>query len=325
MRRAQLAAATGVALGAAVVGADAAMRRWEDAEDPCGPEGLDLPPGQEHRVTTDDGADLAVHVSGPVSGPAVVLVHCWTGHRGFWGAVARRLVVDGHRVVLYDQRGHGTSTMGGERPSVERLGTDLRQVLEAFDVSDAVLAGHSMGGMAVQALAIEHPEVLAERARGIVLVATASRVVARPIPPAVANLLMGGGLARRPGSRAGLAFVRPVVGRRPRLAHVTATRDAFEATSAEVRAGFLVAMSHMDLRDGLAEVDLPVTVLVGTQDRLTPPRLARRLASSIPEAELVVLPGAGHMLPLEEPDRVTQAILDTRRAEPAAPGTAATG
>jgi non-heme chloroperoxidase len=325
VRRAQLAAATGVALGAAVVGADAALRRWEGAEDPCGPEGLDLPPGQEHRVTTDDGAELAVHVSGPVSGPAVVLVHCWTGHRGFWGAVARRLVVDGHRVVLYDQRGHGTSTMGGERPSVERLGTDLRQVLEAFDVSDAVLAGHSMGGMAVQALAIEHPEVLTERARGIVLVATASRVVARPIPPAVANLLMGGSLARRPGSRAGLAFIRPVVGRSPRLAHVTATRDAFEATSAEVRAGFLVAMSHMDLRDGLADVDLPVTVLVGSQDRLTPPRLARRLAGSIPGADLVVLPGAGHMLPLEEPDRVTQAILDTHHAESATRGTAAAG
>jgi pimeloyl-ACP methyl ester carboxylesterase len=325
MRRATLAAATGAAIGAAVVGADAAMRRWEDAEDPCGPEGLDLPPGREHRVTTDDGADLGVHASGPVGGPAVVLVHCWTGHRGFWGAVARQLVADGHRVVLYDQRGHGTSTMGDERPSVERLGTDLRQVLEALDVSDAVLAGHSMGGMAVQALAIEHPEVVAERARGIVLVATASRVVARPIPPAVANLLTGGGLARRPGGRAGLAFIRPVVGRAPRLAHVTATRDAFEATSAEVRAGFLVAMSHMDLRDGLAEVDLPVKVLVGTQDRLTPPRLARRLAASVPGAELVVLPGAGHMLPLEEPDRVTQAILETHRAAPDSRGTAATG
>jgi pimeloyl-ACP methyl ester carboxylesterase len=306
-------AGAGLAVAGAAAGARSALRRWEDAEDPCGPDGLALPAGSEHTVTTDDGAELAVHVAGPEDGPPVVLVHCWTGDRGLWGAVARRLVETGHRVALYDQRGHGASTMGSDRASIERIGADLRHVLEDLDLTGAVLAGHSMGGMAVQALAVHHPDVVAERAAGVVLVATASRVLARPIPPAVARVLMRGGpVDRRPGSRGGLAAIRPVVGRAPRLAHVVATRDAFERTDAAVRAGFLVAMSHMDLRDGLADIDLPVTVLVGTQDRLTPPRLARRLAASIPGADLAVLPGAGHMLPLEEPDRVAEAIVAMR-------------
>jgi pimeloyl-ACP methyl ester carboxylesterase len=67
-------------------------------------------------------------------------------------------------------------------------------------------------------------------------------------------------------------------------------------------------MSAMDYRGGLASIGLPTTVLVGTKDRLTPPRMARILAEGIPGAELVVLRDAGHMLPLEEPVAVADAI-----------------
>src|SRR3546814_9014085 len=72
--------------------------------DPVGPRKLALPRGVADVVRTDDGADLALHLAGPVDGPLVVLVHCWTGNKELWAPVARRLVRLGHRVVLYDQR-----------------------------------------------------------------------------------------------------------------------------------------------------------------------------------------------------------------------------
>jgi pimeloyl-ACP methyl ester carboxylesterase len=239
-----------------------------------------------------------------------VLSHCWTGTKEMWAPVARRLVAAGNRVVVYDQRGHGSSSLGSGPTDVGRLGEDLRTVLEALDVTDAVLSGHSMGGMTIQALAVEHPEVVAARVRGIVLVATGAHVLPRPLPGLVVDSVLGD-LALRPlaGGMIGLALVRGSVGRTPHRAHVEATRDAFFATSAKARSGFLTAISSMDYRRGLTGITVPTTVIVGTHDRMTPIRVAKVLARGIPGAELVVLPDAGHMLPLEEPAAVADAIL----------------
>jgi pimeloyl-ACP methyl ester carboxylesterase len=301
-----LAVSAGAAAAFAV---RADQRRWSRDNDPCGPDGFTLPEGDTHAFVMDDGAVLEVTTAGPHDGPTVVLCHCWTGSRAVWGAVARRLVTTGHRVVLYDQRGHGASSLGSGRTDTRRLAGDLRAILEELEVTDAVLAGHSMGGMTIMALAKYDPEVLAARARGVVLVATAAKVLGRPVPPALANAMLGDRALRFVANRpASLAMVRGSVGRTAHAAHVEVTRDLFWSTSAEARAGFLVGLSAMDLRPGLANIEVPTTVLVGTQDRLTPPRHARVLAAGIAGAELTVLRDAGHMLPIEEPATVAEAI-----------------
>jgi alpha-beta hydrolase superfamily lysophospholipase len=130
------------AVGGLVAAAVARSRRWSDAEDPCGPEGVLLPEGRSHTVTTDDGAVLDVLVAGPDGGDTVVLPHCWTGNKEIWAPVARRLVAAGRRVVLYDQRGHGKSTLGSGAMDVDRLGEDLLAVLDDDGRRDLVLAGH---------------------------------------------------------------------------------------------------------------------------------------------------------------------------------------
>ncbi|HEX9548634.1 MAG TPA: alpha/beta fold hydrolase, partial [Acidimicrobiales bacterium] len=140
-----LAAAVGAGATAAAV-AVSTRRRWQSATDPCGPDGLCLPEGETVKVTTDDGAILRAHVAGAGTDRPVVMAHGWTESAEVWAAVARRLVEGGHRVVLYDQRGHGSSTYGEEGFGVSRLGKDLRAVLEQFNLRDAVLVGHSMGG-----------------------------------------------------------------------------------------------------------------------------------------------------------------------------------
>jgi pimeloyl-ACP methyl ester carboxylesterase len=304
----------GLALAGAGVAAGVALRgrapQWATGEDPCGPDGLTLPEGERRTVRTDDGAELDVLVAGPADGPTIVLAHCWTGDKSFWGAVARRLVAEGHRVVLYDQRGHGGSSLGTDPMTTDRLGEDLLAVLDDVGAAEVVLAGHSMGGMTIQALALHHPDVVRERVRGVVLAATAAQVFPRPVAAPLLDLALGDlalrGLA---GTPRGLAATRGAVGRAAHRAHVEAIAKGFFGTTAAVRSGFLTAMTAMDYREGLGDIDVPTTVLVGTHDRLTPPRRARLLAERIPGAELVVLPGAGHMLPIEEPDRVAEAIL----------------
>jgi pimeloyl-ACP methyl ester carboxylesterase len=110
-------------------------------------------------------------------------------------------------------------------------------------------------------------------------------------------------------SRVGPALSRGAVGRHPRQAHLVATRDAYLSLPTDVRRNFLIALQSMDFRAGLASVAVPTTVVIGSRDLLTPPRLGRVLSAAIPGARLVELPGAGHMLPYEEPDRLAEIIL----------------
>ena len=308
LRKRHLLAAAGVATIAVV--ASRASRRppaWATVEDPLGAEGAALPPGERSTIGTDDGARLEILVAGPDDGRTVVFSHCWTGAMDLWGAVARRLVASGHRVVLYDQRGHGRSTLGQARLTVDRLGDDLRTVLEALDVRDAVLAGHSMGGMTIQALAANHPQVVATRARGIALAGTAAHVSRVPVPAAVAHAVIGERGTARLAAQDPWSM-RRMFGDVVHRTHVDAARDALLATTGAARAECLVAMTRMDYRRGLAQIDVPTVVLVGSKDRLTAPARARVLAAAIPGARLEVLPGIGHMLPLEVPDVLAATI-----------------
>jgi non-heme chloroperoxidase len=309
-----------LALGAAaaLVGGAAAYKKVSaarEARDLSADDDLDAlgwgPTGGPTRidVPTRDGASLAVWDIG--GGPTVVLPHCWGCSHAIWIPVARRLVESGHRVVLYDQRGHGASSRGTAPLSIETLSDDLATVLEARSVTDAVLAGHSMGGMTIMALATDRPAVLAQRARALVLVATAAADLG-PGPAGsgrlVAGLIASPAVALALRSSAGHRFVRGVFGADPVRAHMDLTRSLFADTVPHVRAGFLTAMSTMNLLEGIATIGIPTTVMIGSRDRLTAPSRADQMVAAIPGARLVTLPGRGHMLPLEAAEAVTDEI-----------------
>jgi non-heme chloroperoxidase len=265
-------------------------------------------------VTTPDGAALAVwDVPGDrPDAPVVVLPHCWGCSHEVWLPVARRLVEHGHRVVLYDQRGHGLSSRGTDALDLATLADDLAAVLEATDARGAVLAGHSMGGMTIMALATHRPEVLRARARAAVLVATAATSPARTNARAAQMgrmVISSPALSRAMQLPNGHLFVRNVFGREPVRAHMDLTRQLFAGCEGGVRGDFLLSMSAMNLLEGIATIAVPTTVVVGSRDRLTLPAKAEEMVGAIPGSRLVTLPHRGHMLPLEDPDAVTDEIL----------------
>ena len=303
--RAQPVLPTGGTPSLDLPGGDQEHLRLPDAD-------LTLPPGTATEVATDDGATLSITVHGDGSStmPPVVLPHCWTGSRIIGVPVARRLLAAGHRVVLYDQRGHGSSTLGRDTVTVDRLGADLAAVVRHLDLCDLVLAGHSMGGMTVMAFACQHPELVRERVRGLALIATAGHGLAERWRSRLLRRAILGGLADRTmrHPRAGYAAVRSTFGADPDRAHVEATRELFMATPAPVVRDCIDAMGAMDLRQVLRTVDVPTTVLLGRRDQLVVNALTRAIVDHIAGAELIELPGAGHMLPLERPDEVAAAI-----------------
>jgi pimeloyl-ACP methyl ester carboxylesterase len=299
-RRTLVAIGLGAAAGAAVVAARRADRTpWPE-----------LTEGERTEVETTDGARLVVDLAGPVDGPVVVLAHCWGGDPHNWEVVAARLVEDGHRVLRWYQRGHGPSTVGREGFAIDRFGDDLAEILGRLDLRGVVLAGHSLGGMTAQAFAIRHPDVVAERVAALVLVATSAgglgaTALGRGSGPLVKNMAR---LDRALATPYGHLLVRNALGRGATPAAVRATRDHFAATPAATRSGIAEAMIAMDYRDGGRSITVPTTVVVGTRDALTPVRHAEAMAAAIPGARLEVLPGLGHMLPFECPDRLVELI-----------------
>jgi non-heme chloroperoxidase len=305
---------TSLAVGAAGVAAGTAIayRRWA-AQPEDETTAFGVLSGTDSVVESPDGTHIAVTDNGPKTGRPVVLIHGWTEDRRVWKPVAARLIDSGARVIAYDQRGHGSSGVGGDGYSIDALANDLRAVLEGLDLRDTVVVGHSMGGMAAQAFAGRHPEVLAERVAGLVLVSTAAADIGlggRAERPAAR--LMSSPLFQRTISHPtiGPLLTRGAVGRKPTIGHLRATAEMLAGTSVATRTGFLSAMGTMDLTAQLGLVKLPVTVVVGSRDQLTPLRAGQHIASLVEGARLEVVPGAGHQLPLEAPDLVSRLILD---------------
>ncbi|MGK5499724.1 alpha/beta fold hydrolase [Streptomyces sp. URMC 125] len=297
------------------------------------------PPGPRRTttVTSADGSRLHVEEHGREEGPTVVLAHGWTCSTAFWGPVIRRLA-DEHRVIAYDQRGHGRSPAAGPGGhSTTALADDLCAVLEAAG-SRVVVAGHSMGGMTVMAAA-GRPQVREHVAAALLCNTGSSRL----LHESMVVPLRAGGLRYRVqkavlGSSLPLGPVTPLGMRILRYATMgpAATREQIEACARivhacprRVRASWArEVLAVLDLEAGLAGLDVPTAVIAGEKDRLTPPVHARRLAKALPNCTgLTELPGLGHMAPVEAPDAVADAVAalvrdhlarDTRPTAPSA-------
>jgi pimeloyl-ACP methyl ester carboxylesterase len=153
--------------------------------------------------------------------------------------------------------------------------------------------------------------VLRERAKATVLVATSATAILGGVgsPERAGALVSSEFVTRALQSKKGYLLVRSVFGTKPVRAHVELTRDIFAACDGSVRGDFAVSMGYMNLLEGIAGIDVPTTVMVGTRDPLTVPKKADQMVSTIPGARLVKLQERGHMLPLEDPDAVTDEIV----------------
>jgi 3-oxoadipate enol-lactonase len=242
------------------------------------------------------GVDLTYEEWG-TGDPPLLLLHGFTGSRLDWADVVDELAAE-RRVVAYDQRGHGDSGAGrADAYTFDQLLADLAAVVDQRGLAPFHLLGHSMGGIVAMRFALDHADKLAS----LILMDTAG-APAGQIPQGWVDHVLGVARADGMGAVAEmmLAFMdkqptppRPEVRDRLRYKLTNMDVEAFGALSAELNA-------YPSVLDGLAGLDLPVTVLVGEND--TGLRAgADTLAATIPGAELVVIPGAGHSPQEDDP------------------------
>ncbi|MFC3385399.1 alpha/beta fold hydrolase [Couchioplanes azureus] len=268
------------------------------------------PEGEQVFVGRPDGTTLRAVVAG--DGPPVVLAHGYGVSLLEWNVAWEQLIARGYRVIAFDQRGHGGSTLGSGGVGSGAMAADYAAVLHHFDVRDAVLVGHSMGGFVAIRSVVDHPE-LADRLRGLVLFATwAGRILdGAPQNRLQIPLLRTGVLPWLIRTRTvGVLFAAAQCGRNPSPAMISVFREVVSRQDHRPLLPIVRAFADEDRYPRLPEITVPTIVMVGSADRSTPSSHARRLAAGVPGARLVTVPDAGHLLNWEAPDTLVDVVAE---------------
>lgn len=196
--------------------------------------------------------------------------------------------------IAPDLPGHGRSP-GSGHDDVAEYAADMVALLDALDIPQAIIAGHSMGGAITQTLALNYPGCV----KGVILLATAGVL---PVNDAILNGVLT-------DTRATLELI-------VKWCWSKTTPDELKQnslaqllkTAPKVTHGDYLACSRFDVRDRLIEIQVPVLVIGGTVDKMTPPAWQEALAQALPDATLHLIEGAGHMVMLEKPADVAASV-----------------
>jgi 3-oxoadipate enol-lactonase len=253
---------------------------------------------------TSAGASLACDVQG--NGVSVLFLHAFPLGLAMWEPQVTALRGQ-YRVLRFDARGFGGSPPGDGLLSMERIADDASALLDHLGVGQAVVCGLSMGGYAALALARRHPG----RLRGLVLADTRA---AADTPEGRQNRATVAEKVLREGAGAAAeAFVPKLLGattQRDRPAVVTQVREMILGNPPRGIADALAGLAaRADSTPTLKEIRVPTLVVCGEEDALTPPADAETLQQGIAGSRKVLLPRAGHLSNLEDPDAFNRALL----------------
>ncbi|HYJ26329.1 MAG TPA: alpha/beta hydrolase [Nocardioides sp.] len=266
-------------------------------------------------VTADDGARIFYKDWG-VDGTPVILSHGWPLNADAWEATALFLAEHGHRAIAHDRRGHGRSSQTWDGNEMDTYADDLACLVEALDLSDLTLVGHSTGGGEVVRYVGRHGTARVAR---LVLVSAVPPLMLRTddnpdgLPIEVFDGIRAGESANRSQLYRDLAD-GPFFGHNRRQDVAQGFRDAFwlQSMACGHRAAYecIAAFSATDFRPDLEKVDVPTLVIHGDDDQIVPFEVGgERSAAMVAGAELKVYEGSGHALPDTDRDRLHADLL----------------
>jgi pimeloyl-ACP methyl ester carboxylesterase len=246
-------------------------------------------------------------------GQPILFLHAFPLNRSMWsGELIALLAEERYRLVALDWRGFGESDIIGDTSTMEQFADDVAGLMDALGMQDAILCSLSMGGYAAFAFLRKYPQ----RLKGLILADTrpgADNAEGRANRENVALLA----LSKGPEAIADLQLPK-LISEETRQHSPEVEARIRQMISAATPQGIAAASRGMaqraDSTDLLPTIACPTLVLVGEQDALTPPSVAQDYASNIPNAQFVVIPNAGHLSNLEQPEAFLQALSGFLRA-----------
>ena len=251
-----------------------------------------------------NGTELFYELTGPQGAPVVAFSNSIGTTLELWDAQVGAFS-DRYRLLRYDARGHGRSPVVGGRTTMEDLADDLAGLLDALGVARAHVVGLSLGGMTAQAFAVRHPD----RLDGLVLMGTSAHLPTGWDERAA--LVREKGMGAIVDAVLTRWFTPPFLREHPE--RVAPLRERFLAVEREGYAACCEAIRDMDLRDSNAAITARTLLIAGADDPATPPPMMEEIRARVPDAEMVVLPRAAHIMNVERPEAVNRylaAFLD---------------
>lgn len=237
--------------------------------------------------------------------PTLVMIHGAGGSSQIWQNQVRKSKAPSARLtrsvntLALDLPGHG-GTPGPALSDITAYAAWLKQVLNAVFNEPPFVMGHSMGGAIVQEAALSYPDLM----KGVILVGTGPRLQVAPMFleglqnrfDTIVDTLMGAAYGEHADQRLIQEGIR-----------------LMKAAGSQTTYGDFYACDQFDVRDRIGGINLPCLILCGSQDKLTPPSLSKKLHQAIRGSEMEIIPDAGHMVMIEEfhtlNDRVCNFIL----------------
>jgi 3-oxoadipate enol-lactonase len=252
--------------------------------------------------------DTTLHYTeqGPAHATPLVLLHGFPLDSRMWASQLPDLASHA-RVIAPDFRGFGQSTPTGPF-TLDQLADDVHALADHLRLKNFVLAGLSMGGYIALAYVKRYPDTL----RGLILVDTQAGADSHESRQNRDRMIAA---AREHGTRpvadAMLGKLIPEATAKSRPQLVRDLRQMMDTTSPQTVAHALAAMrDRADHTATLSTIDVPTLIVVGDQDAITPPDVARKMQEKIPASQLKIITGSGHMSPMEQPAQVNAAISD---------------
>jgi pimeloyl-ACP methyl ester carboxylesterase len=262
-------------------------------------------PLSKEAITTTtlhaNGLSFNVRESGKKD-PALVFLHYWGGTSRTWDLVVNQL--SGlHRCVALDARGWGGSDKSAENYSLQTQADDVGAIIQSLGLSEYILVGHSNGAKIAQIFGARQPAGL----KGLVLVAPS------PPTPSGAPQAQKDGMVKSYQSAEGVKMAIPRLAAKqlsPEL-EKQIVEDSVNAAPAAKRAWPQEGMA-VDISNLVGNINVPTTIIVGDADKVEPEAVLRHeFANRIKNTEFVILPGVGHLPPLEAPNELAAAITKT--------------
>jgi len=242
----------------------------------------------------DKRLHYSAHKDDPDTPPTpLVLIHGAGGNLYHWPPGLRRL--SGHDVYALDLPGHGKSE-GPGKASIEGYVQVVHDWAKALNLPPFVIAGHSMGGAIAQTFALRYPEML----KGMILVATGARLRVHP------KILDG---IRTDMNGVGEMLVDWAYGQMATPEQKRQFLRQFNSVEPDVMYGDWAACNVFDVREQLPAIQMPALVISGSMDVMTPEKYGRYMAENLPNADFALIEGGGHMLMIEQPQMLINAIL----------------
>lgn len=226
--------------------------------------------------------------------PSLVLVHGAGGTRLHWPARLRRL--PDATVYTLDLPGHGRSGVQGGK-TIESYANTVASFVRTVGAEQSIIVGHSMGGAIALTMALNHSGWVG----GLVLIASGARL--RVSPSILAKI--GEDFEDSVELITRLAWAQDTPSTLTQRG-----RDALLETGSDVLWDDLSACDRFDVTGRLEEITHPTLVIAGTADQLTPAKYGRFLTKNLPNAQLVLVEGAGHMVMLERPAETAKAVQE---------------